>query len=158
MIVGQIRYYGDGNSLNQLLYTGTMQDDLIPDGITCTEIKIKAYPGTILYINGNDKESEIHIGEVGVYNILYSENVEISSIIVDETSLNAINNIEDAYLIITFMAKDKTSNEEVTPTPVTPAPTDNTDEEESSDDSSGGDGASNTNEEKSFDNHDHREK
>ena len=156
MIVGQIRYYGDGNPLNQLLHTGTMQDNLIPNGITCTEIKIKAYPGTILYINGDTEENKIHIGEVGVYNILYSENIEIFSIIVDRASLNTINEIENAYLIITFIANDKTSDEEVTPTPVTPTPTDDTGEGES-----GGNSTSEgetTNEEELFDNHDHREK
>lgn len=161
MIVGQIRYYGDGNSLNQFLHTSNIQDDLtpqnnlIPEGIICIEIKIKAYPGIILYINGDTEENKIHIGEVGVYNILYSENVEITSIKVDGTSLNTINNIKDAYLIITFMANDKTSDEEVTPTPVTPTPTDNTGEEGSED--SSGEGET-TNKEESFDNHDHREK
>lgn len=148
MIVGQIRYYGKDNLLNQPDNFSNLE------GISYNEIRIKAYPGTILTIN----EEEIHIGEVGVYNILYSENVTISSIKVDEASLEAIDNIKDAYLIITFMAKDKTSNEEITPTPVTPAPTDDIDEEGSGGSTSDGDGMSNTDEEKSFDNHDHREK
>lgn len=145
MIVGQIRYYGDGNPLNQPEIFSNLE------GISYNEIRIKAYPGTIIKLNGET----IHIGEVGVYNILYSENVKISSIEVDEASLNTINEIEDAYLIITFMANDETSDEEVTPTPVTPEPN-NGNEETNPTDPSGNNETSNTNTEKPSDNHDTR--
>ena len=146
MIVGQIRYYGKDNLLNQPDNFSNLE------GISYNEIRIKAYPGTILTIN----EEEIHIGEVGVYNILYSENVTISSIKVDEASLEAIDNIKDAYLIITFMANDETTDKEATPTPVTPTPTDNTNEGENGGNPSGEDESSQKNEEKPSDNHDSR--
>ena len=145
MIVGQIRYYGENNALNQPANFANLT------GISYDEIRIKAYPGTIIKLNNET----IHIGEVGVYNILYSENVKISSIEVDEASLNTINEIEDAYLIITFMAHDDTSDEEITPTPVTPESNDE-DTETNPTNPSDNNETSNTNIEKLSDNHDHR--
>lgn len=109
MIVKQIRYYDERDK--QFLNS--------PDGITaeklasgeyfssiyCDEIQIKTYPGTILKIN----DEEIHIGETGVYNILYREGVSIYSLKVLEKSINFIRDSDKAYFVITFIQHENNS-------------------------------------------------
>lgn len=106
MIVKQIKYYDEDNK-QFLNNPADITAEKLVSGehfstITCNEIKIKAYPGTLLTINGED----VIIGEVGVYDILYRENVEIISLKVNEESMEFIKNTPLAYLIITFIQDD----------------------------------------------------
>ena len=107
MIVGQVRYYNDSDKalLNQPLGVTTQQliDGIVFDAVY-NEIRVQTYPGTILTLNGE----EVHIGEIGIYNILYPENVSIVSIQVNKQSIEFIRDNKDAYLIITFMADENT--------------------------------------------------
>jgi hypothetical protein len=108
MIVGQVRYYNESDKalLNQPL--GVTADQLA-NGTTFdtvyNEIRVQTYPGTILTLNGE----EVHIGEIGIYNILYPENVSIVSIQVNRQSIEFIRDNKDAYLIITFMTSEDTT-------------------------------------------------
>ena len=106
MIVKQIKYYDEDNKqfLNNPadITAAKLISGEYFSTITCNEIKIKTYPGTLLTINGED----VIIGEVGVYDILYRENVEINSLKVNEESMKFIKNAPLAYLIITFIQDD----------------------------------------------------
>lgn len=106
MIVKQIKYYDEDNKqfLNNpadITAVKLISGEYFST-ITCNEIKIKAYPGTLLTINGED----VIIGEVGVYDILYRENVEITSLKVNKESVQFIKDTPLAYLIITFIQDD----------------------------------------------------
>ena len=106
MIVKQIKYYDEDNKqfLNNPadITAAKLINGEYFSTITCNEIKIKAYPGTLLTINGED----VIIGEVGVYDILYRENVEINSLKVNKESVQFIKDTPLAYLIITFIQDD----------------------------------------------------
>lgn len=106
MIVKQIKYYDEDNKqfLNNPadITAAKLVNGEYFNTIICNEIKIKAYPGTLLVINGE----EVIIGEVGVYDILYRENVEITSLTVNKESMEFIKNTPLAYLIITFIQND----------------------------------------------------
>jgi len=104
MIVRQICYYNESDvyqALNNPI--GLKANDLINGYIltdaTYNEIQVKAFPGTKLEINGQ----KIVIGDIGIYNILYEEQVDILSIKVDLESIKRIQQFEDAFLIITAM-------------------------------------------------------
>ncbi len=162
MKVKQIRYYGNGDSRNSLSNDGenrlsfnfeTLEENFIDfeldNNNRYNEIQIKAYPGTEIEINGES----ILIGEIGVYNISYEDDIEITSLSVNKESLSHINDIQLAYIVITLTQYDKktegddtndTGNTE-TPKPV--------EEENSSDD---GTSSSNSQEEIVKDNHDSR--
>lgn len=111
MIVKQIKYYDEDNKqfLNNPadITAAKLISGEYFSTITCNEIKIKAYPGTLLTINGED----VVIGEVGVYDILYRENVEIVSLKVNEESMEFIKNTPLAYLIITFIQDDASASD-----------------------------------------------
>ena len=113
MIVKQIKYYDEGekqflNNPVDITAEKLASGDYF-NAVTCDEIQIKAYPGTILKINGE----EIVIGQVGVYNILLAENTEITSLMVDKESIDFIKNTPLAYLIITFIQNDGSANDKI---------------------------------------------
>ena len=125
MIVKQIKYYDEDNKqfLNNPadITAAKLISGEYFSTITCNEIKIKTYPGTLLTINGED----VIIGGVGVYDILYRENVEIVSLKVNKESMEFIKNTPLAYLIITFIQDDASVSDS----------SGNTDESSSSEDS-----------------------
>ena len=104
MIVRQICYYNESDvyqALNNPI--GLKANDLINGYIltdaTYNEIQVKAFPGTKLEINGQ----KIVIGDIGIYNILYEEQVDVLSVKIDPESVKRIQQFEDAFLIITAM-------------------------------------------------------
>ena len=108
MIVKQIKYYNEDDKQFLNNPPDITAEKLISGSyfytITCKEIRIKAYPGTILTINGE----QVVIGEVGVYDILYRENVDIVSLRMDKASAEFIRDTDTAYFIITFIQDDDT--------------------------------------------------
>ena len=107
MIVKQICYYNESDKkyLNnpldltaENLINGYEFRDLI-----CNEIKIKTSPDIILHINGE----EVHIGEIGVYEIPIREDVEVISLKVEAKSMQYIKEHDFSFLIITFIQKEK---------------------------------------------------
>ena len=106
MIVKQIEYYNetDQKILNnpsdltaEKLIRGYAFDDII-----CDEIKIKTSPGIILYINGE----EVHIGEVGIYEVPLRENVQVIAIRINEDSIKYIQEHDFSSLTITFIQQE----------------------------------------------------
>lgn len=154
MIVGQIRYYNESDKalLNQPL--GLTAEQLINgtafDAIY-NEIRVQTYPGTILTLNGE----EVHIGEIGIYNILYPENVSIISIQVNRQSIEFIRDNKDAYLIITFMTSEDTTTSSSNSSSNSSENTDSSDSGDSGNIPSENE-SSQKNEEKPLDNHDSR--
>ena len=109
MIVKQIRYYNEDDK--QFLNSPDINAEKLISGecfgnIYCNEIQIKTYPGTILKINGE----EVHIGETGVYNILYREGVSIHSLQLDRASIEFIRDT-DNYFVITFILHEDNSSQ-----------------------------------------------
>ena len=107
MIVKQIKYYNETtkrflNNPIELTAANLIRGYYFA-GITCDEINIKAWPGTICYIN-NEK---IVIGDIGVYNIPVRENVKITSLQVDSSSMNLIKENNEASFIVTFIEEEK---------------------------------------------------
>ena len=121
MIIKQIRYYDEGyegdlnnkskKELNQP--SDITAEKLISgeyfNGIRCKEIQIKTYPGTKLTINGEI----VTIGDVGVYNILYRENVTITSLLIDPDSIQYIKNDPREFFVITFIIPEEDAEEEI---------------------------------------------
>lgn len=115
MIIKQIRYYDEGyegNLSNKSKKELNQPSDITAEklisgeyfnGIKCKEIQIKTYPGTRLTINGES----VYIGEIGVYNILYRENVIITSFLVDPDSIEYIKNDPREYFIVTFILDEE---------------------------------------------------
>lgn len=104
MFVAQICYYNESDvhqALNNPI--GLKANDLINGYIltdaTYDEIQVKAFPGTKLEINGQ----KVVIGDIGIYNILYEEQVDILSVKVDPESIKIIQRFDDAFLVITAM-------------------------------------------------------
>ena len=115
MIIKQIRYYDEGyegnlssKSKKELNQPSDITAEKLISGdyfkeIKCKEIQIKTYPGTRLTINNES----IYIGEVGVYNILYRENMIINSLTVDRDSIEYIKNDPREYFVITFILDEE---------------------------------------------------
>lgn len=120
MIIKQIRYYDEGYeddsnkiSKKELNYPSDITAQKLVSGeyfdeVKCKEIQIRASSGTKLVINGRT----VQIGDVEIYNILYNENVVITSLMVDADSIEHIKNDPREYLVITFVLDDddETSN------------------------------------------------
>lgn len=145
MKVKQIRYYGNGDSRNSLSNDENLLDD------TYNEIQIKAYPGTEIEINGEP----ILIGEIGVYNISYEDDIEITSLSINRESLSHVNDIQLAYIVITLTQYDKKTEDNTggTDDTETPTPVEEIDEGNSSNDDTP---SSDSQEEIIKDNHDSR--
>ena len=109
MIVKQVKYYNEddkkflNNPIDITADKLSAEKDEYKNnyfyGIICDEIQIRAYPGTVVTINGED----VIIGEIGVYNILYREKVQITSLVVNKESIDFIKKTPLAYFIITFI-------------------------------------------------------
>jgi len=104
MVVKQICYYNESDIKQILNHPQNVTGEDLINGFILTdaiynEIQIKAFPGTMLEINGQ----EVVIGNVGVYNILYEENMEILTIKVSSDSIKNIKQFDDAFIIITAM-------------------------------------------------------
>jgi len=107
MIVKQICYYDETGIKKNLnnppeLTAHDLTNGLLLTDIIYDEVQIKTFPGIFIEINGQ----EVIIGETGIYNILYKENVKILTIRVNPESVKLIQKNDDAFLIITAMKND----------------------------------------------------
>jgi hypothetical protein len=62
-------------------------------------------PGTKFYLNDNVRNYPIIVGYTGIYELNLDRIAEINSLSFDATSIQTINNIEDAYLIIDMVCE-----------------------------------------------------
>lgn len=105
--VGQIRYYGNGDSRNYP--TGIRYQDLTSGGIFSDVIKtqaivqlgIQTLPGTKIYLN--DPQAPIIIGPTGIYELDVDGLAYITQIKVDGRSLQTIESSQLGYIIFDFI-------------------------------------------------------
>ena len=107
MVVKQICYYNESDIYQELNYPKGLKASALINGLIFTdaiydEIQIRAFPGTLLEVNGQS----IVIGEIGVYNILYEENMKILTVRVESSSIKTIQQVEDAFIVITVLRDD----------------------------------------------------
>lgn len=97
----QFRYYADNNSKNQPskitrreLSSGSIFSKYYP----ITQLGIQTLPGTKFYLNNSI--TPIIVGSTGIYELDLEGISEINNLSFDGNSLSAINNNNNAYLII----------------------------------------------------------
>lgn len=103
----QFRYYGENHSNNQpkniskaTLGKQTAEIASIFQGyLPITQLGIQTLPGTRVYLNNNEV-GPIIIGSTGIYELELEGISEITDIYFDSTSLELIDNNDNAYLII----------------------------------------------------------
>lgn len=103
--VKQFRYYGKENSGNQPegISTGALASGGIffdsDEGVqSIVQLGIQTFPGMKFYIN--DGLEPIIVGSTGIYELELSGLTDITSLNFDRTSLQRINDINGAYLIV----------------------------------------------------------
>lgn len=102
--VKQFRYFSEENEVfnknypsninHKNLVTGTIFVPYMP----ISKLGIQSLPGTRFYLN--NASSPIIIGHTGIYEVSLEESSEIISLKFDSRSIDAINNNNNAYLII----------------------------------------------------------
>lgn len=106
MIIKQVRYYNEDQKKELNSPEGLTAEQLISgeyfEPIICSEIRIQCAPGVIVYLN----DEEVHIGELGYYQILKEENVSIATLKVKEESIERIKNDTKGYFIVTFILQE----------------------------------------------------
>lgn len=102
--IGQIRYFGEKNSLNQpnninmlRLRTGTAFTDIYP----IVQLGIQTLPGTKIYINNHT--TPVIIGATGIYELNVDGLSNITDIQFDDASLRTIAMNDNAYVIIDYI-------------------------------------------------------
>ena len=103
--IQQFRFYNNENK-TQNQPSNISQNNLVSGSIffqntslgSITQLGIQALPGTKFYLNNS--ATPIIIGFTGIYELDLEGISEITSISFDRDSLSAINNINNAYLIV----------------------------------------------------------
>lgn len=103
--IQQFRFYNNENKAQNQPSTIT-QNQLVSGSVffqnaalgTITQLGIQALPGTKFYLNNS--ANPIIIGFTGIYELDLEGISEITSLAFDRESLAAINNINNAYLIV----------------------------------------------------------
>lgn len=99
--VKQFRYYGDNNPNNtsRTTFKGLINGEVFKDYVPILQLGIQALPGTRFFLNGNTT-SPIIVGGTGIYDLDLNGLTEITALQFAATSLNAIKNNNNAYLIV----------------------------------------------------------
>lgn len=101
-VVKQFRYYNDDNAEKNQPKTATSPDyvsgNIFKSFFPILQLGVQALPGTMLYLNG--AIDPVIIGRTGIYELDLEEEVEISDLRFDLYSINAIQNNNNAYLIV----------------------------------------------------------
>ena len=105
--VGQLRYYGPNNSSNypsgnavtpiKLIYGQALHD-----AYPIIKLGIQTLPGTKIFINNSPYP--IVIGTTGIYELDIDGLSYINQLTIDQASLDKINDISTAYLIIDYVS------------------------------------------------------
>ena len=111
--IRQLRYYGDRDernypqsedegyiSMNQLI-----NPNFFAQYMPIVQIGIQTLPGTKFYLNDNVRKYPIIIGYTGIYELDLDGIAEINSLAFDASSIQTINNTDDAYLIIDMICE-----------------------------------------------------
>lgn len=100
-LIKQIRYYNNENLNNnpsKLSYRSLMSGTAFYSYTPIIQLGIQALPGTKFYLNGSG--NPIIIGSTGIYELNVEGLTEINSLQFDKSSLNTIDNNDNAYLIV----------------------------------------------------------
>ena len=101
----QFRYYGENsvkNQPNNISMARLTKGSIFANYLPITQLGIQALPGTEFYLNNSI--SPILIGSTGIYEIDLEGLSEITDLHFNRKSLEAINNNENAYLIIDIIS------------------------------------------------------
>lgn len=113
--IRQLRYYKDEDkrnypindenegtiSLNQLI-----NPKFFSQYMPIIHLGIQTIPGVKFYLNDNIKTNPIIIGYTGIYELNLENIAEINSLCFDIESIQNIQNIDDAYLIIDMISEE----------------------------------------------------
>lgn len=99
--IKQYRYYGKDNSKNYPsgitavdLEQGSIFEEIYP----IYQLGIQAYPGAKIRLNRNVEE--VIVGLTGIYELDVEGRTEIDRLQIDPDTINKIDNINNAYIII----------------------------------------------------------
>ena len=106
--IKQFRYYGvddernfPSNSSDEMISTRALTDeDYFSSYAPIVKLGIQTLPSTKFYLNDLEKKYPIIVGYTGIYELDLIGVSEINSLQFDLKSIQRINQVEDAYLII----------------------------------------------------------
>ena len=108
--VRQYRYYGAGSDKNQpkditkeQLINGSIFEET--NCYPILQLGIQTLPGSTFYLNGNI--DPVIIGHTGIYELDLENEIEIVKLTFSKMSMEQINNITNAYLIIDVLYDDE---------------------------------------------------
>lgn len=108
--IKQFRYYKEGDSARNQPYTNGGSNDATflnfcngnvfknANVYPIIQLGVQTLPGTRMYLNGS--QDPIIVGSTGIYEIDVSNNAEIVNIYFDATSMLAIRDSDEGYLIV----------------------------------------------------------
>lgn len=100
--VKQFRYFSPGdttrNNPTDISAAGLISGNIFKQTMPITDLGIQALPGTKFYLNGS--VSPIVIGHSGLYQLNLNGAVRITSLRFDSTSVTAVTNNPNGYIIV----------------------------------------------------------
>ena len=100
--IQQFRYYNPGdttrNNPSNISAAGLISGSIFKQAMPITDLGIQALPGTKFYLNGS--VNPIIIGHSGLYQLNLNGAVRITSLRFDATSVNAVTENENGYIIV----------------------------------------------------------
>lgn len=94
-----------GDYVNAGGIKGFASGEIFKDYYPFYQLGIQTMPGVMIYLNGS--EDPVIIGSTGIYELDLADGVEISSLQINGTSLNQIDNANDGYIIIDVLYDKK---------------------------------------------------
>lgn len=107
--VKQFRYYGDGSILNSPM--ADSNNEYVSGAVFSAyypilQLGIQAMPGTKFYLNKST--NPVMIGYTGIYELDLNGQIEISALNFDKASMDQINELNNALLIVDVVYEDNT--------------------------------------------------
>lgn len=109
--VKQFRFYNSTDTSKNYPATITFQrlqsGSIFSDYLPILQLGIQALPGTKFYVNNSNLVDPIIIGSTGIYELDLLGETEISALSFDSNSLQAINDTNNACLIVDIIYDDR---------------------------------------------------
>lgn len=119
--IKQFRYYGDDSAKNQptqvainnqnknVTFLDYVNGNVFASYYPIVQLGIQALPGTKFYLNNS--QEPIIMGYTGIYELDLEGSIEITKITFDRYSLDLINSLNDAVLLVDIIYDDGTAEE-----------------------------------------------
>ena len=119
--IKQFRYYGDNSSKNQptqiainnqnknVTSIDYINGNVFASYYPIVQLGIQALPGTKFFLNNS--QEPIIMGYTGIYELDLEGSIEITKITFDRYSLDLINSLNDAVLLVDIIYDDGTAEE-----------------------------------------------